>query len=631
MRYLTPLLLTLLACADPAPGPAPEPQRADATVYPRASITHTLTLEILDRAGGAAEGAPLRLSVEGGDASAVIYEVGDPTRITLDLVEGAYRLTAFRDRGDDGADDACPFPPLPEHVEIADELDNVRGVLSLELRKDTRATLTLERSICGPGEPLTGLEGIIQAPNEAASSGPVWMLLEPLAATPEGAAPQPILRVPIFPEGLQGARPFSFGELLPGFYQLTVFVDEDEDACLTLCGGPLSGGDRLWARRARIEIQAGARATLEEILTLEAADCAAEMTGLRGAVTLALVNSEAAEIAEEGAPRYAGALMAALFNLEGQRLYQRTLLEHLDARPTPLPFTLTGIAPGDYTLALWLDRDADGGFSPCGGLISGWDLLSLRQPVRVTADQITDSGLWALEAGHCEDDQGIEGAISVEIEAGPMSTGRPVRLELYPLEAEGARRSVLLFENHAQLTGMTPFIRTEALPQGVYRARVYIDTDQDGRFLSCEASPWADRSSTETFIVEIDEGARVDLGRRVIAPIGCPVPQIELWPVFGLSDLGASAPFPLRVEIEERGGWRDDRLLMERFEPYTPARLLLTPGRFRLTAYLDSDADERFTPCGRAGADHSAAQLELELGAHISITEVELQLSRCAP
>ena len=581
-----------------------------------------------------------------------------------DLAAGHYRLTVFWDRDRDDAFDACPFPAMPDHPEQADRFDNLHAVAEAELAGEVEISLTLERHICGPGDIHTGVRGELVPPDDGAIAAvPTYLLLEPLPAAALGAeaaaamGPTPLpLRVPLFPDGLAEPAAFEVGELVPGTYRLTFFADADHDRRPSPCAeGAPGGGDRFVAVIEAVEVVAGERSLLPAPVSLAEARCSETLTGVRGVLDVEpeLVEALTYEGAQEPWSLLAGPVRAALFPPEGSEAVAELLeLPVLGARVLPHPFAVSGLPAGSWRLVVWVDRDADGAFTPCNGLPAGLDAVYAVADVRVVDGHMTDLGAVELEQAECEElnPTGLRGQVRVELEPGSVGSGRPLRLELYPVDPSGERRSVQLFENHRELPGLDApagarFTVSGALAAGRYRAVAYVDTDRDGDLTSCLDAPFADRAASAVLGAcderdcprfEIVDGALLDLGELVVRSLGCEVPAASVaLEVLSpdrlppeLLDAGA-----LRMQVREAGGWLDDRPLQGRALPGVPLglpTLRLAPGRYTITVYVDGDEDEHFTAC--EGGDPLAGHVEVRLDEGRPDAVVSLSLDRaCLP
>ncbi len=685
--------LALVACDDGGEV-GPPALAADAGVgADGAAASASITL-VIEARGLAAEAAgPLRVigtRMETGEKLSRLLGDGVegwPARFTLDdLAPGTWRLTAYRDRDDDAVFDACPFPPMPADVERADAFDNLNGVVEATVGADAEVALVLERRICGPGDVQTGATGELVPPADAdLSTVPVFALFEPLdsfrpaevgadagvGAAP-GASPDAVpLRVPLFPDGLAGPARFEVGELVPGIYRITFFADADGDRAPSLCGTEgLGGGDRFAQVVERFQVVAGQRSPLGAPVELAEAPCPEDLTGLTG--TLALTEAlDAVLAAEPEALEVYGLLtgpvrLALVPTTGGEPVSAMPLLGGVGERPLPHRFTVTGLPPGAWRLVVWLDRDRDGLFAPCNGLPAGLDAVyRVREDVYVQAGHVVDLGSVVLDRGECdiEAPTGVQGRVRVDTEQGSVGSGRPVRLDLLPEGGAGERRSFLLFENHRALPsggddgedgdGDPPpggpyarFTVSGDVPPGRYRALAYVDFDRDGAFVPCSDAPFADRLTSGVLgrcdgagcpTVEVEAGALVNLGALDVTSLGCEVPQVSVEPTVRLAQrLGPESvdDAALRLVIEEAGGWRDDRILRERLEdptqPLVGPALRLAPGRYRLTAYVDADGDERFGACD-AGGDTLWAQIEVVLGEAMADGVADLVLDRRCP
>lgn len=565
-----------------------------------------------------------------------------PAEVELDgVAPGEYRVVAFHDRGGDDVFDGCPFPHEPGHTTGADAFDNVHGVYEGPV-DEAAIEVRVERHICGPGDLATGLRGRVVPPEGAHLEGvAIHLLLTPLSRRMATDEPEPMrspLQVPLLPQGLTDAVDFELGQLVPGDYALTLFADEDGDGKPTPCGPGIGGGDRHLATVMRFEVVAGERRPLEADLRLETPEgCPDTLTGVRG--ELRLDNVLVAAMADDPSLTeplgvLAGPVRLALFDAADATVATMELLPGLDAKARA--FTVSGLPPGEWRIALWLDRDDDGQFGPCGGLPAGLDTVYVQSDVEIRDGALSDLDELVLAEGECEPGliTGLRGRVRAPTEGGSVGSGRPVRLELYPVADGAERRSVLLFENHGALPDEPASFVAVDVPPGEYRGRVYVDTDRDGDFTSCADAPFADRATTEVFTVQVGVDGLTDVGALDPVLLGCEVPDAAVTPrILGDALAELDAVGPLRLWIEEAGGWHQDRQLDRRFDAQSaamaPPRISLAPGDYRLVAYLDLDDDARYGACGDehgTGADVFSAAVEIILDEQAPEATPELQL-----
>ncbi len=232
---------------------------------------------------------------------------------------------------------------------------------------------------------------------------------------------------------------------------------------------------------------------------------------------------------------------------------------------------------------------------------------------------------------------GLRGLLAFEgEEMGPVASGRPIRLSLTPT-GEGERLGFNLLDNHRRPpegARQPQFIVSSDISPGTYQARIFLDTDRDGHFTPCADDAFGDRASAEPFMIDVLEGELLDVGERRLEFFGCPVPEVAVVAEVELAEhvqwSGLDAG-PLRLLIEEAGGWSEDRLLGRRFdgeaEPQAAQRIALAPGVFRLTAYIDADEDERLATCDEeAVLETLAAVVEVRLDAEQPEARPQLSL-----
>ncbi len=649
-RPLTLLVLALAAC-EPSHESQDRAPRPDAGTDggPPAGPTITLRLEIAPLPPGARPRGTLRVHIEsreGALVDAIVLPDVKPEGTHVEAVAapgpGRWRLRAFFDRDGDGAFGACPFPPAPDDTERADAFDNVFGLWEGAIEDGAEVDLRLERHLCGPGEPDTGLIGEVAPPEEISLAGvPVFLQLEPILARERmsfrddeaDAADEPearaILRLPLFPGGLTAMSRFEIGELLPGRFRAIFYADADGDGLPTPCGDGIGGGDRFLAVIEDVDVAYRKRSPLPAPVMLDAAPgCLDPLTGVEGRLDLAPA------LSVDPPEPLAGRVRLALFDPagNGSPVASADLLPSIAARPRPAPFTVTGLPPGTWRLAVYVDRDDDGQFGPCGGLQGGIDtVFALLEGVVVRDGRVSDLGTIELtRGGDCAPETvGVRGRLRMEpaaLEEGPMGSGRPVRLELYPGDEHGERRSVPLFDNHTQLPqvadadGFVRFTAAPGLPPGHYRARLYLDTDRDGTYASCRDAAFSDRASSALFPLEIRAGELIELGDHELASEGCPVPIVLVEPTIELAAEVAGAEGDLWLRMVEAGGWSREVRVRGRTTaldlPFaTPPIGELAPGLWRLTAWLDTVPDQAFGACGDELADLLGGTVEIALDA----------------
>lgn len=621
----TALVLACLACNEGGTIQGVPDAAADAVRYEPQPLAE-FTLNVEHRAPVYGRTGPLRASirdVDSGQTTEVeLAPRGAPrdASFALALAAGDYRVTVYYDRAGDGALDDCPFPPSPADTADPDRYDNLQGAVRVRVEDGGEATVALERRICGPGERNTGITGAVRAPaGVTLDDQPVLLLLDPVVPEQVAAdagvvfAPARVI-VPLFPAGFAAVGHFEIGELVPGTYRMTFFADGDRDGQPTPCGAGVGGGDRYAVTvPAPITVVAGQRVALpvDPVLVADPG-CADALTGVRFSV----------ELADGSVPE--GPLRMALSSEEGGEPIVMTRLA--DGWAGPRAFTVSGLPAGYWRLLVWLDRDDDGAFLPCGGIAAGLDRVYAIGEVRIRDGEITTVGEpLQLVATGCDEVEmtQLTGVLWLPAEEGPVGSGRPVRLELLPVDDTGERRSILLFDNHRQVPAApAPFARGVVAPTGRYVVRIYLDSDGDGGLTPCTEDPYGDRAAAPEFVVVLGDEPVVDLGERSLPDLGCEVPPASLRPRIrvapGLVEQ-VLGDVPLRVRIEEWGGWTSDRPLT-RPDALTDAgfeapAIRLAPGQFSVTVYFDSDHDEAFSGCRDRETDPLFARVDLALTA----------------
>lgn len=633
------LVLALLAAACDAPEEAPPPlPAADAAVAPADAVA--LRLSLVDRTSGLPEGpqGPFRLIAEDTRSQARIEHriagrIDDwPHSATLDpLPAGTWRLTVFADRDDDGAHDGCPFPPEPGHAELADTLDNVWGVVEVQGGREAEVVVPLVRHICGPGDAETGIEGRLVRPDDPALDGvPVRAMLVPEGdAVPRNAhdeAPRPrALRFPLFPEGAaRGDSPFRVGELIPGRYRLHIFTDHDGDGTPSPCAGDMpGGGDRFVAEIDGIDITAGEFTGLDRPITLDAAPCPAALTGISGAIMV-----------PDAAPE--GALRVEVTSSEGgPPVAAAALAETLRGRAMPHPFTVSGLPAGTWRVRIYLDADGDRRYSPCAGMPStmGFDhIVASLEDVTIAPGELLPLGLVALDDTPCPVTAGIAGHVDIDVEGGPLSSGRPVRMHLDSLDG-GEPVALQLFSDHVD-RDLTDGRFGRRIPAGRYRARAYLDSDRDGQLGPCDVDPYGDRAQSAPFDIEVGADTLVELPAIDVIGLECPIPPAALAPMVQLDGLDSLDPVPdaLLFDIREAGGWSTMHAIAlgpPGPDPIPVDPIELVPGDYTVTAFVDGDGDGELDTCDESTPDPYQARVSLTLDAGQPIARPSLRPVAC--
>lgn len=543
-----------------------------------------------------------------------------PQVVSIDsLGRGRWHIQIFVDRAADQIFDDCPFPPSPVDPERLDTVDAFAGSAVLRVVPGGRGEIMVEQRICGPGDVETGLTGNIAALNGAVVEGPIRLMITPRAAADDVGPPAAPLRVTLNHNALDGPLPFSIGELAPGAYTLVAFADADGDATPTPClDGAVGGGDRFVSPPRNMTVVAGQRVTLTDPLILSPAACPDALTGLIGRVALTPDLPADPDFDGPLGPLSGPLRLAWYPSINAEAVAQATVLEAIDDRPLPHTFTVSGVPPGVWRMVAWIDRDRDGSFTPCGGL-SGIDATWVQVEDVVVADgELRMIEPLVLARNPCDDaaQTGLTGTLAVDVEPGAVGSGRPLRAELIPLQ-DLAPRSLQLAENHTQLPAERRFI-ANGIPAGRYDVIVYLDTNRDGRLTSCRDDAYADRAVARRESVTVEAGRITDLGEVRVQSEGCEVPRAELRPQFDFSErIPAGTVGDLRIEIEERGGFRTERRLRRRIDPQIGTLFTesidLAPGEYRLTAWLDTEANGAFDDCEAEHADQVVARLDLTL------------------
>lgn len=618
------ILLLLLGCNDAKVEPVLTPG-----TDPRTSMTAPvdLTLALEYGPGLPIAAGPLRLlAINLDDQSRIELELArgsltDAPRFPIRLPEGPYQLTVFHDRRGNSTFEPCPFPPQPDGMLYADSVDNIHGIAqSIRVHEGDIHIVQIERHLCGPGNSSTGLSGVLKSPiGVDLSERAIFAQLSPYDESTLSPHTPPI-QIPLAPNGFSDQIEFSFGELIPGDYLVTLYVDDDGNARPTPCGPRLGGGDRYLTPSKKITISPGERLDLDTIRLTEADGCLDTLTGLRGRIVLDPTLFEA--LAQLGFEDLAAMpLRIMLTGTNDDDVVAQAPLHLLPHRLDEVPFTITGLPLGMWRVTIWLDLDQDGVFTPCDGLPRGLDLaFHVRDTLSIEAARIVSMGSVSLTLETCgEAITALEGGLTIEHEEGPVGSGRPVRLELYPTDEGGERRSILLFKNHLMLVDDVLFGRVLDVPPGEYRGRIYLDFDRDGEYRSCIDDPYGDRATSPMFTIEIKSGQRLQLNPLHIENLGCAIPPASILPQIEAANEpgvdGASAA--LRLKISEQGGWHSEFVIDDVYQPhdesFISSQIQLAPGHYQLTAFLDADDDQILDECDSERPDPWRADSEVSL------------------
>lgn len=641
-HFALALACALVACDPPAENDRPLPD-PDMALAPADAPPLRLTLVDATHGLSTPPPGPFRLVAEDvrGQQARIELQVAEqverwPHRAALEpLPAGTWRVTVYADRDDDGTYDGCPFPPEPAHAERADAFDNIVGIVEVQGGREAEVQVPLMRRICGPGDRGTGLEGLLLRPDTPELQGvPIRAVLLPEAgaaprqADREDAPRAQALRFALFPDGAPADEAaFRVTELIPGRYRLQLFADNDGDGSASPCAGDMpGGGDRFVAEIGDIEIVAGEITAIERTVTLEPAPCPDPLTGITGAVTLP--EGMAAD----------GALRVEVTSVEGGPPIASTAqVESLRGRGLPHPFTVSGLPAGTWRVRVYLDRDGDRRFSPCAGMPStvGFDHVSATvDDVVIAPGELLPLGTIALSDAACPPAAGIAGWVDVDVEPGALSSGRPVRLHLEPLDG-GEPLSLQLFTDHVDRDG-TEGRFGRRIPAGRYRARVYVDTDRDGELGPCDGDPYGDRAHSAPFDVEVGDEEILELPPIDVIALDCPVPEAALAPrllLDGLDSLG-EPPEAMLIEVREDGGWSTTHEVA--LEPAGAAeqsveRIELVPGNYTVSAFVDGDADGVLDTCDESMPDPYQARVSLTLDGGHAFGRPPLRPAPCEP
>ncbi|MGK0358785.1 MAG: hypothetical protein ACI9U2_001078 [Bradymonadia bacterium] len=546
-----------------------------------------------------------------------------PQQVKIEGFErGRWVMQVFIDDDGDAVFDDCPFPPRATDPEQLDGIDSFSGEAILRVVPGGTGQVFVEQRICGPGAPSTGLRGRVASLDDAPVAGPIMLFLAPQPGADDIGPALPPLRVVLQSDVLAAPLEFSIGQLAPGRYAVSAFADRDGDAtpspCASVDSSSVGGADVHLTPTRLITIEAGERPSLGDPLVLSPRVCPDPLTGLTGTVTLPPDLPADPEFDGPLGP-VSGALRLAWFpSINAEAVANTAILDSIDARPLPHAFTVTGVPTGVWRMVAWIDRDRDGSFTPCGGLAGIDATWAQVEDVHVVDGEVRELAPIVLQRNPCDAaaETGLTGTLTVDVEPGAVGSGRPVRAELIALNGDPTR-SLQLADNHTALPPEGRFIAS-GIPAGRYDVVVYVDTDRDGRLISCRQAEYGDRAIARRDAVTVTAGRITALGEVIVQTEACAVPRAELRPQFNFSDsIPPEIVADLRFNVRERGGWEFERRLRTgvsaSVDTLFTESIDLAPGDFRLTAWLDTVNNGVFDDCDADEPDRVVARLDLSL------------------
>jgi len=541
-------------------------------------------------------------------------------QVPLDL-SGRYQVTAYLDANNDGTLNDCPFPPAILDTEAADDFDNIQGEATFSFPIQRQPKITLHRHICGPGQIETGLQGRMEGLSDIESVS-IKALIEKV---PEPQVTDELpLRVSLLPYPMEDPTTFGFsiGELLPGNYSITIFMDNDEDNSPTPCSSRGGGADRGLASASNVVVQDGQRVIIEEPFVFTDLECPDELTGFTGEIRLGPTVNPLTASANALTNEVNGELWIQLVRSDGSETpTQLKILPTIKGRPNPLRYTVTGLEPGLWNITAFLDRDDSNDFSPCNVVSGGLDVITGRlESIRVREKAITDVDTVDLNALECGDESlsGIRGEITVERESGPLGSGRPILMRIYG-EEEQIQQTLFLFENHSRVSGnFDRFV--QKLSPGSYTADIFVDTNSNGVYEPCTEDIYGDRYRSERIPIELTAGSLLDLGRIDLSPRNeCSSAEQNINLALTIDpEVVPERPNALNIWVRESGGWG----MTSSIESWTEMENewivqygRLPPGRYTFSVYSDDDGNGSLTTCNVENPDRYFAEFELSLRA----------------
>jgi len=296
----------------------------------------------------------------------------------------------------------------------------------------------------------------------------------------------------------------------------------------------------------------------------------------------------------------------------------------------PAPFSIGELLPGRYRLVIFTDDDDDGQPTPCGPDLGGGDrLIAIVDPVDVTRDEFSELSEVVLMAKECPGiETGIRGVISIDEQYAAMAADPqmdapsgalrgPVIAVVSRVDGEEEVSWRVLesiwerpLPHTFTVTGLTP---------GLWRLRVFLDRDGDGRFSPCEGlGAGLDAVDAMVDEVEIVAGQLSDVGELRLGVGRCAdeLPtgvsgRISLEREEGAIGSGR----PVRLELYPSGD-RNEHVSVQLIDNHWSAggeaafSHAVAPGRYMAQVYIDTNRDGEFTSCrGAPFGDRAASQL----------------------
>ena len=285
----------------------------------------------------------------------------------------------------------------------------------------------------------------------------------------------------------------------------------------------------------------------------------------------------------------------------------------------PAPFSIGELLPGRYRLVIFTDDDGDGQPTPCGPDLGGGDrLVGVVDPVEVVRGRFSElDEVVVLMAKECPGiETGIRGVISIDEQYAAMAADPqmdapggalwgPVIAMVSRVDGEEEEVSWRVLESIWErplphmftVTGLTP---------GLWRLRVFLDRDGDGRFTPCEGlGAGLDAVDAMVDEVEIVTGELSDVGELRLGVGRCAdeLPTGVSGRVSLETEEGAiGSGRPVRLELYPSGDLNEHvsvQLIDNHWSSGGEAAFshAVAPGRYMAQVYIDTNRDGEFTSC----------------------------------
>jgi len=409
-----------------------------------------------------------------------------------ELPPGNYDLVFFLDNDNDNSPTPCSVRYGGADRAVVEQT-NI-AILANSITELTEA-VTLIRGDCP--EQLTGLTSTVELSanlnlmgldgDRAAKllHGRLWIRLMPTSGDRD------MINVPVL-DGLLGRpEPFEFTVtgVEPGLWQMTAYLDRDEDRVFSPCNAVNAGLDTISGRLESVRIRDN-ELVVTEPTPLELLDC--EQVGLSA------IRGQVNTLSESGAIGSGRPLILEIESQDGDQNKQSITLfeDHNQLNQRGATF-VKRLEPGVYTARIFVDTTRDSTYNGCDAEIYGDRYVGPDISFEVLTDSVTELGGFEL-APQIECSQALR-LVDLEIIA-PTELSTPINQLSLDIEEAGSWSTTLNIDAWETITGVW-HLPSQELPPGQYTFTVYSDDDANGQFTPCPEGG-LDRYSA-TFSVEI--------------------------------------------------------------------------------------------------------------------------------